>query len=80
MDMISTDTLTLEQCCRPRRYTSCFSQPLDGDPVPALELLIMTSGNRRSEPICLTNSEASDRLRGIADLHALPTTARSICE
>jgi len=36
--------------------------------VPAFELLVMTSGNRGGEPICLTKAEAQERLDGIADL------------
>lgn len=38
------------------------------DPTPAFDYLVMTSGNKRSEPICLTTDEACDRLNGIADL------------
>ncbi len=34
---------------------------------PAFELLVMTSGNRGGEPICITNSEARERLGDIAD-------------
>lgn len=45
-----------------------LSEPLPGDPVPRFDLLVMTSGNRRGEPICITNAEARERLRGIADL------------
>jgi len=33
-----------------------------------LEMLIMTSGNRGGEPICIKNEEAFNRLKGIADL------------
>lgn len=43
-------------------------QPCAGDPVPPFELLVMTSGNRGGEPICLTNGEARERLGAIADL------------
>jgi len=43
-------------------------KPLAGDSVPAFELLVMTSGNRGGEPICLTDAEAVDRLGNIADL------------
>lgn len=35
--------------------------------IPCFELLVMTSGNRGGEPICITNKEARDRLGGIAD-------------
>ncbi len=46
-------------------------EPLGHDPVPRFELLLMTSGNRGGEPICISNQEARDRLRGIADLFLL---------
>ncbi|MCP4600737.1 MAG: carbamoyltransferase HypF [Proteobacteria bacterium] len=42
--------------------------PLDNDTTPAFELLLMTSGNRGGEPICITNEEALERLTDIADL------------
>ncbi len=45
-----------------------LAEPLPGDPTPPFELLVMTSGNRRGEPICLTDAEATERLSGIADL------------
>lgn len=37
------------------------------DSTESFEFLLMTSGNRSGEPICVTNSEAFQRLRGIAD-------------
>lgn len=42
-------------------------QPLQGDPTPPFEWLVMTSGNRGGEPICLSNEEALGRLGDIAD-------------
>lgn len=38
------------------------------DATPAFDFLVMTSGNKRSEPICITTGEATERLAGIADL------------
>lgn len=46
-------------------------RPLRSDAIPSFELLVMTSGNRRSEPICLSNEEAVERLGGIADAFLL---------
>ncbi|MBN2530574.1 MAG: carbamoyltransferase HypF [Deltaproteobacteria bacterium] len=40
---------------------------MDDDPVPNFDLLMMTSGNRGGEPICISNEDAFDRLSGIAD-------------
>ena len=46
-------------------------EPLPGDDVPPFDLLVMTSGNRRGEPICISNSEARERLSDIADAFLL---------
>ena len=43
-----------------------FEQP-EGDTTTSLEFLVMTSGNKASEPICITNDEARARLNSIAD-------------
>ena len=43
-------------------------EPLEGDPTPPFELLVITSGNRRSEPVCLENEEARSKLADVADL------------
>ncbi|MDQ7086416.1 MAG: carbamoyltransferase HypF [Acidobacteriota bacterium] len=45
-----------------------LARPLPGDPTPAFELLVMTSGNRRGEPICTRTDQALERLAGIADM------------
>ncbi|MBN2342879.1 MAG: carbamoyltransferase HypF [Deltaproteobacteria bacterium] len=44
-----------------------LAQALEGDDTPNLDLLMMTSGNRGGEPICISNEDAFERLRGIAD-------------
>lgn len=44
-----------------------LAEQVDGDPTDPFDFLLMTSGNRRGEPICLTNREAFQRLEGIAD-------------
>ncbi len=41
--------------------------PVGDDPLPPFEALVMTSGNRRAEPIAIDESEAFERLDGIAD-------------
>ena len=42
--------------------------PLQNDPTPAFDALIITSGNRHGEPICQTPAEALDQLGDIADV------------
>jgi hydrogenase maturation protein HypF len=42
-------------------------RPLDLDPVPAFEALVMTSGNRHADPIALSPQEGLDQLAKIAD-------------
>lgn len=42
-------------------------EPVGEDSIPPFEALVMTSGNRGGEPICITNQEAFERLEGIAD-------------
>ena len=67
-DLASPDTATLGAMLPTSPLHELLFRPVEGDPVPPFELLVMTSGNRRAEPICITNEEALERLDGIADL------------
>ena len=66
-DLISPDTATLGVMLPTTPLHLLLATPMDGDPVPPFDWLIMTSGNKGGEPICITNDEARERLRGIAD-------------
>ena len=68
LDLLTPDAPTLGVMLPTSPLHLLLLTPLAGDPVPAFELLVMTSGNRGGEPICLTNAEARERLGGIADL------------
>jgi hydrogenase maturation protein HypF len=65
---ISPDTGTIGAMLPTSPLHLLLFEPLRGDPVPPFGALVMTSGNRGGEPICLTNGEAFERLGGIADL------------
>jgi hydrogenase maturation protein HypF len=67
IDLIAPDTATLGVMLPTTPLHALLATPLDGDPVRPLDWLIMTSGNRGGEPICISNDEARERLRGIAD-------------
>lgn len=68
LDLLSPDTCTLGVMLPTTPLHQLLADPLTGDAVPPFDLLVMTSGNRRGEPIALANAEARDRLHGIADL------------
>lgn len=68
LDLISPDTGTLGVMLPTTPLQQLLFAPLRDDPVPPFELLVMTSGNQRGEPICIRNDEAWSRLDGIADL------------
>ena len=66
-DLLTPDATTLGVMLPTTPLHELLASPLPGDPVPAFDLLVMTSGNKRSEPICIANDEALARLAGIAD-------------
>ena len=68
MDLLSPDTQTLGVMLPVTPLQALLATPLPNDPTPPLDWLVMTSGNRGGEPICVSNVEARERLAGIADL------------
>lgn len=85
IDLISPDSSTLGVFLPTSPLHHLLFHPLPGDATPPFTFLIMTSGNRGGEPICITDKEAVERLKGIADLflfHNRPINRRnddSIC-
>jgi hydrogenase maturation protein HypF len=67
LDLITPDTMTIGTMLPTTPLHKLLFDPLTGDSLPRFDLLIMTSGNRRGEPICLTNAEARTRLADVAD-------------
>jgi hydrogenase maturation protein HypF len=68
VDLLGPDVRTVGVMLPTSPLHELLLNPLPGDPVPAFDWMVMTSGNARSEPICISNDEARTRLRGIADL------------
>lgn len=67
MDLLTPDADTLGVMLPTTPLHELLIGPEGDAPAPAFEMLVMTSGNRRGEPICRTNEEALERLAGIAD-------------
>jgi hydrogenase maturation protein HypF len=67
LDLITPDGRTIGAMLPTTPLHRLLFEPLNGDPTAPFDLLVMTSGNKRSEPICITNEEALERLSGIAD-------------
>jgi hydrogenase maturation protein HypF len=68
MDLISPDTRTLGVMLPTSPLHLLLFRPLPGDAVAPFDFLVMTSGNKRGEPICIRNDEAWSRLGAIADV------------
>jgi len=68
LELLTPDASTLGVLLPTSPLQLLLLTPLEGDSVPPFTLLVMTSGNRGGEPICLTDAEAVDRLGGIADM------------
>ncbi len=67
MQLITPDATTLGMMLPVAPlYRLLMTDPED-EKTPSFQMLIMTSGNKRGEPICIRNEEALDRLKGIAD-------------
>ena len=65
--LISPDTHTLGVMLPTTPLHMLLLEGAPDDPTPPFEFLVMTSGNQSSEPICILNDEAKNRLEGIAD-------------
>jgi hydrogenase maturation protein HypF len=65
--LISPDTHTLGVMLPTTPLHMLLHEGGPDDPTPPFDFLIMTSGNQSSEPICISNDEAEERLQGIAD-------------
>lgn len=71
VDLIAPDTRTVGVMLPTTPLQLLLAEPLEGDPVPPFDVLIMTSGNRVGAPICLSNAQALRELGGVADLFLL---------
>lgn len=65
--LISPDTETVGAMLPTTALHKLLFEPVGDDPVPPFDLLVMTSGNRGGEPICISDKEAFERLASIAD-------------
>lgn len=68
LNAVSPDTETIGVMLPTSPLHLLLLEAAPEDSKPSFDYLVMTSGNKRSEPICLTTEEALDRLSGIADI------------
>jgi hydrogenase maturation protein HypF len=69
--LLSPDTKTLGVMLPGSPLQVLLFEPTGNDDCPPFEVLVMTSGNKRGEPIAISNEEALGRLSGIADFFLL---------
>ncbi|MDP6470360.1 MAG: carbamoyltransferase HypF [Pseudomonadales bacterium] len=67
LDLLSPDTQTLGVMLPTSPLHALLAEPTGDDPTAPFDLLVMTSGNRRGEPIAIANDEAQTRLADIVD-------------
>ena len=67
IDLITPEAMTVGAMLPNSPLQQILFESIGALNIPAFELLIMTSGNRGGEPICITNDEARKRLGNIAD-------------
>jgi len=67
LDLLSPDTQTLGVMLPTSPLHALLAEPTGDDPTATFDLLVMTSGNRRGEPIAIGNDKASSRLKDIVD-------------
>lgn len=71
LDLLSPDSATLGMMLPYSPLHWLLFNPLEEDSTPLFDVLVMTSGNLRSEPICTDDTQAFSRLKGIADSYLI---------
>jgi hydrogenase maturation protein HypF len=67
LDLLAPELGTLGVMLPTTPLHALLAEQLDEDPTGSFDFLLMTSGNRGGEPVCISNAEAFERLSGIAD-------------
>ncbi len=71
LDLLTPDTRTLGVMLPTSPLHALLAEPTGEDSTAPFDLLVMTSGNRRGEPIAIANDEAGERLVDIVDAFLL---------